>query len=544
MLLLGLAFPSPGWWPLAHIALVPMTLMASWADRGKRLFWTSFVASYLWWLVMLGWLIGVTGGGYAALAAYMALYYPAFLLLWRLIDRRHQWPAAITVPLVFVSLEYIRGTFLQGGMAWFGLGHSQAPYLPSHGNRWLIQVADLAGDWTISFVVAATNGFIVDLIRASLTPSHNRSRLRALLPSTILWLLIFGGTLFYGVANTRPPSNNTVPVAVIQTNISQNNKLSPTTEQMVADWQRLIELTRQAIAHDPKPLIIVWPETVVPFPVNPEQRAVYERQRADGTGGNELLFHEAISALALEQRVHLFVGSGAVLPDTHPRQRLNSVFHYLPTGEQSPDWYSKIDRVPFGEYIPWVENWPWLKALFLKYLSPYGPGNDYSLTPGDRRVVFTVPRDSDSIRVTAPICFEDAFARSCLALCYDRSGKRSDIMLNLTNDGWYPGTDQGLQHVQMAAIRSVENRVPMARSVNTGVSCFIDSNGRIVSIVEKEGRVQEVDGLAVHTMAIDSRSTLFGKVGTGPVFVLMCVMFLLAAESLSKRPSFRGPPKR
>ena len=49
----------------------------------------------------------------------MALYIPVYLLLWRIIDRRFRWPAVITVPLVFVPLEYIRGTFLQGGMAWF-----------------------------------------------------------------------------------------------------------------------------------------------------------------------------------------------------------------------------------------------------------------------------------------------------------------------------------------------------------------------------------------------------------------------------------------
>ncbi len=536
MLLLGLAFPSPGWWPLAHVALVPMTLMAGWAQGGKRLFWSTYLASYLWWLIMLGWLIGVTGGGYAALAAYMAIYYPAFLLIWRTIDIRFRWPAVITVPIVFVSLEFIRGTFLQGGMAWFGLGHSQAPYLPGHSTNWLIQSADLAGDWTVSFLVAMTNGFIVDLIRAWLAPGA--TRLRAVAPTLLIWIITYAAALSYGYQRIKEPDEAnwpTVNVAIVQTNVSQSNKLGGTQASLMADWNLMLDLTRQSMASADKPLIVVWPETMVRVPLNPEMLAVMRRLKEEGRS-DAILFHDQIAALALEFRIHLFVGSGTMFYD--PDLKKNSAFQYLPTGEQAPEYYSKIDRVPFGEYIPWVEGWPWLKRLFLKYLSPYGPDNDYTLTPGDKRTVFLVPvQGSDDLRVTTPICFEDAFARSCLALCYDKLGKRCDVMLNLTNDGWYPGTDQGYQHVQMAVLRSIENRVPMARSVNTGVSCFISSTGRVGPFVEVNGKVQEVEGAAVHPMVIDPRSSLFGAVGTWPVRLLMILMFVLygAAKFMRKR---------
>ncbi len=540
MLLLGLAFPSPGWWPLAHVALAPMTLLAAWARRGRRLFWASYVASYLWWLIMLGWLIGVTGGGYAALAAYMALYYPAFLLIWRTIDQRFRRPAVITVPVVFVSLEFVRGTFLQGGMAWFGLGHSQAPYLPGHSTNWLIQSADIAGDWTVSFLVAMSNGLVVDLVRTFLSPRS--ARLRMAMPTLAIWLIAYMAALLYGrqrIAEADQADWPAVNVAVVQTNVSQDNKLRPTAESLMADWRRMIDLTGQVMAGDPRPLIVVWPETMVPVPLNPEAIDAYRRMKEEGRGDG-IMFHEQIAALAAGHRIHLFVGSGSML--FNPPQRLNSAFHYLPAGEQAPEYYSKIDRVPFGEYIPWVENWPWLKRLFLQYLSPYGPDNDYTLTPGPRRTVFQIPLEAGVIlRVTAPICFEDAFARSCLALCYDKAGKRCDVMLNLTNDGWYPGTDQGLQHVQMAVLRSIENRVPMARSVNTGVSCFISSTGRVGPFVEVGGKVQEVDGAAASRVVIDPRSSLFGKVGTWPVRVLMMFTIILyaAARLMGKREGGR-----
>jgi apolipoprotein N-acyltransferase len=67
----------------------------------------------------------------------------------------------------------------------------------------------------------------------------------------------------------------------------------------------------------------------------------------------------------------------------------------------------------------------------------------------------------------------------------------------------------------------VENRVPMARSVNTGVSCFIDSTGRVEQLVtDAQGRSQDVDGFAVHTMRFDSRASIFGRVGVWPSVIM------------------------
>jgi len=114
-LLLGLAFPQPGWGFLAHVALVPATLAAAWSTRRKRLFWTSFLVSWAWWLVMIAWMSKVTGGGYVVLSAYLALYLPLYLLIWRRLNRTFRIPAVISVPMVWVSLEFVRGYFVAGG---------------------------------------------------------------------------------------------------------------------------------------------------------------------------------------------------------------------------------------------------------------------------------------------------------------------------------------------------------------------------------------------------------------------------------------------
>ena len=142
-ILLALAFPEPGWGVLAHGSLVPLIYLARHADRPGRLAWITWLVSFVWWLVMIRWLIPITGGGYAALAAYLAVYWPAFAVVWRTIDRKLRWPAAITVPMVWVAMEYLRGTILAGGFGWYALCHSQAPFRPGDRASAIIQLCQV-----------------------------------------------------------------------------------------------------------------------------------------------------------------------------------------------------------------------------------------------------------------------------------------------------------------------------------------------------------------------------------------------------------------
>ena len=550
--LLLLSFPSPGLSILAHIALVPITLAAAWSDKRWRLFWTGWLMSFAWWLYMVAWLIPVTSGGYAAFAAYLAIYWPLYAVAWRSIDRRYRMPAAVSVPLVWVSFEFLRGYVLANGFGWYGLSQTQAPFKESHGAVAIIQVADLFGEWTVSFLVAMTSGMLVDLIRWRINAKHDSEDASAESGPTqassrwmvsvsfclqrasmgfLLWLLVLIAAMSYGhrridglerLANrgAKPP----VDIAVIQTDVSQSNKMNPPPGQREKDWARMLELTDQALAMSPKPSVVIWPETMVPVPLNREALQVYFSRQQAGREVPQLEYYHAIVKLARDHNVHLFVGSASIKPD--PFKQFNSVFHVRPDGTFGPERYDKIFRVPFGEYIPWIENWPWAKRLFLKLLSPYGEGVDYTLTPGEKFVVFDVaipasPQvPASDLRIAAPICFEDTIARACRPLVYGPDGKRCDILINLTNDGWFGETDEGIQHFQNSVLRCIENRVPMARSVNTGVSGFIDSVGRVKPLTGKDGRVKMFDGFMVEAVYLDHRETLFGAVGQVPVALL------------------------
>src|SRR5690606_23438789 len=132
-----------------------------------------------------------------------------------------------------------------------------------------------------------------------------------------------------------------------------------------------------------------------------------------------------------------------------------------------------------------------------------------------------------------PICFEDAVARVTRRLVYEDAGqKRADMLINLTNSAWYPDSYQQVQHLQIAVLRAIENRVPIARSVNYGISGFIDSVGRITTVVSENGKQLDVSGSAAATMRIDQRVTVWGRFGEVPIMLLAAATGLLILGGL------------
>jgi apolipoprotein N-acyltransferase len=561
VVMLAFSFAPYGLSWLAYIALWPAGLLAARADSAARLTWTSFLVFWIGWLIMLAWVAPVTQGGYVVLCALMAAYWALALAAANLLHKRYRTAMVVLLPLAWVTSEYIRGRFLAGGLSWFTLGHTQASFLPDQSAGRIIQVADLFGELGVSLVVVMTSGLLVDLMtHPIMCPiGHNKHRLhRTIRGALILWLLVFAGSWFYGGYRIGQWEQAALPgprIAVIQTNVPQDNKIRRTSEQDAKDWRRMIDLTYQAAGTSPTPDIIVWPETMVPRAINPEAIAFY-RDHASYYSGSEI-YHERIRETAQALGTHLIVGSpayDAFVQETFsdggvgpvPKPRYNSAFLYYTDGEQSLLRYDKMHRVPFGEFIPWVGAVPPIKALFLKWFTPYT--RDYSLSRGESLTVFDIPLLSPSadqagqedlgnsiVRVVTPICYEDAVGRVVRDLVYQPDGtKRADMLVNLTNSAWYPGHHQQNQQIQIASIRCIETRVPMARSVNGGISGFIDSIGRVGPIVEVGGRTQWVDGYSIAEPRLDSRLTLYGRLGDLPAGCLAAfTVFLLLWGKIS-----------
>ncbi len=546
LIALMLAFPRPGWGFLAHIALAPLIIVAVKSARPRLMTLILYACLSLWWLWMIRWLSQVTVGGYIGLSFVMALYSTAGLLTTRVFYRRTGHMLVLLFPISWVAWEFLRGYWPSGGFGWLALAHSQAPWLPDQPAGYLIQSADLFGEYTVSFLVAMSSGLIADLLlqpifitRPGAKPKPNRW----IQASLLCWLLAFCAATAYGAwrINSTPAhtAQTGLNVAVIQTNEPVNNKDLKTAKDIHASWLEMMALSTSAAKDPLTPDLIAWPESAVPANLNPESIAFYQSFKR-GSFLERLDYVNATLDIAKKLDTPILAGAPSVLRWEErevgdgtiriiPHDRFNSAFLVSPKGLILPDYYSKMHRVPFGEYIPWVDSSPWLKGLFIKHLAPWG--YDFTIRAGERSIVFQIPAkgtpDPHTYRVVTPICFEDSVARATRQLIWAPGGnKQADAIVNMTNDGWYPDTDQCLQHFQIAVVRSVENRIPSARAVNTGMSGFIDSAGRVTQVVQKDGKLQSIPGYAVSQLKPDDRTTLWGIVGVAPVLTLF--FFVLA----------------
>jgi len=136
-------------------------------------------------------------------------------------------------------------------------------------------------------------------------------------------------------------------------------------------------------------------------------------------------------------------------------------------------------------------------------------------------------RPAPTIPFISPICLENIEAPHVARLLRSPvpGRKRAEFLVNLSNDGWF-SAQQHWQHWQMITLRCIENRVPMARSCNTGISGFIDSNGRTLELIPPY-----TEGIAVHTIALDRRISLYNRYGEwfGVTCVVMTALTMLRA---------------
>jgi len=347
--------------------------------------------------------------------------------------------------------------------------------------------------------------------------------------------------------------------------------------QIVADELRmmlsLVRLTGEALASakaaGTPPDLVVWPETMVPVPMNP---GFLTADLANLLRYRGLVAHFAFLQDRSRHYGRLIRELGALVPSpvligasglrllgvrylednrvTCRAERTNEALLVVPDSpvETVAGEYAKAHLVPFGEYVPFKESWPWLYDR-LNAFTPYR-GMEYSLTPGAHdQEPFRLAFDGEESRFQVAICYEDAMAyrvREMVRLrqptppkqplrlrrlegyggqVRPRAGsvrKAVDFIVNISNDGWFAGSVELDQHLNLCVFRAIENRVPVVRSVNTGISALIASDGRIEAVVQDaEGRRRSVEGFVVGRIALDDRLSPYTCVGD--VFALACV---------------------
>ncbi len=533
-LLFWLSFPPVFVWPLAFVSLWPLLWIVWKTPRPARSALMVGIAALPMWLLHHGWMIDVTAAGLPVLGLYLSLY--AFLFVWLGARWRLRvgegWKFWCALPVLWIGLEMLRGAVVWGGYPWYLLGH---PTIDATG--W---TASTIGAYGASFLVAL---FSIRLFEVLFAERTRRARELA--------LVLLGGAIVVLLGLTRSSQvieGRTIGISVIQTNVPQDNRMAWTFDQKVEDFRRFAAMTQGA-----KPShLIVWPETMFPgLSLNADAiRAERESGIVYPGGVPTTEFHDALLTLQSSVGTPMLVGAiareglridvdddGRVSVDMDASY--NSAF-IVQNGEVEPTRYDKLHLTPFGEIMPLISRWDWLEE---KLLALGAAGMSFELEAGRVPTVLTITR-SDELhmfqeRYATPICFEATMPGVCRRLVFGGGERRADVLINLTNDGWFGSSVGGREnHLLAARWRCVELRTPMVRAANTGISSFIESNGSVIA----RAPVNE-EAVLTHGVALPSGATLYARLGDLPGWLCLAATVVIAGLSIAPRRT-PGDPGR
>jgi apolipoprotein N-acyltransferase len=503
-----------GW--LAWFALVPLLTLVRTEAPPRLVYLAAWLSGLVFSWPALQWLRVADDRMYftwAFLAMYCSLFVPLRIFLVRRLDRHTRLPLILTLPAVWTALEYFQAHFITG-FAWYFLGHTQ------HASLAVVQIADLAGAYAVTFLVAAVNAGVFELLYASprfrscfalREPAAIRSRWSFLIhPAMVLFLL--GASLGYGAWRLGQVDFAAGPrVALIQGNLDQRIRNAVMGEEDRDTAVRRIArhyfgLCDQAAGQ--RPDLIVWPETSLPV----EWVELAPGQTVDQVSASwrEALASSRENAEAIGRKWHANVLLGLnsrMLGGGEETWRYNSALLLGPTGREDGR-YDKIHRVPFGEYIPLRDWLPWLNRL-----APYD--FDYSVRAGEHQTRFALPTADGVYHFGVIICFEDTDPPLARQYVRPSDGEpAADFLVNISNDGWFNGESEHEEHLAICRFRAVECRRAVARAVNMGISAVIDGNGRVVALPgETWSASKKTAAVVTAAIPLDRRASLYARWG-------------------------------
>ncbi len=491
----------------AWMALIPLLLIAQGCRPGAAFGW-GWLCGFIFWLMALVWLLQLrhTWGNlplpllsWVGLAAYCALYMGLFAALFAAVSPGAGcgFPAVglaghllqvLAAPVFWIGTEMLRATLFTG-FPWNLLGVSQ------YRNIAMIQLASVGGVYAVSGLIVLLNAALAITMLRIFRETLGQVRRGRVHVELMAGLLAVAFCWSWGMRTVRHAYKDRtdglrVRVAAVQPAIPQVLKWSAVHERDI--YTALHEQTTLAVMS--RPDLVVWPETATPgmLRFDPISRGMAEALAAEG--------------------VYLLIGSmdrQKADDDSQEEHYTNASFLMAPSGSLTAA-YHKHHLVLFGEYLPFESRFP-----FLGRFAPLG----FSCVPGGAdQPLMELPVGgggevpSGTVRFATLICFEDVFPY--LARRATRRGAR--LLINQTNNAWFDGSSASRQHLANAVLRTVENRLPMVRSANTGVTCFIDRFGRITEKFVTRDEDIGLRGFAVaevRTPAADMPLRLYTRYG-------------------------------
>ncbi|MCX7698936.1 MAG: apolipoprotein N-acyltransferase [Candidatus Goldbacteria bacterium] len=465
---------------LIWVAFVPLFLILYEEDNYKRIFFYGFLSGSVFYLISLYWLCNVRPMGifayvaWIALSLYISLYIGISLLISFYLKRKLNIEYLFSVPLIFTILEYVR-EWLFTGFPLQTPAQSQVIFLP------FIKIIKITGVAGANFLIYFVNIFLTTMI---LREKINLIKIESFALIIILMILVIF-TLIVNIKSKYVYKN--LKISILQPDISQD----------VAEWawnykEKALKIIKEMILklEQEKPNIIVWPETGYPGVLN------YEQWRAKEIAG-------------WIKGVWHIIGSDKVeIGKNGEKKYYNSVFIIDENGNIKGE-YSKYHLVPFGEYVPLQNIFPFIKKVVRRY-------GYIGFTPGNK----IEPVIYKNIKIGTLICYDSLFPE--ISREFIRKG--AVILVHLSYETWYGKTPASAQIFQNTIMRAVENEVPLIRCVASGISGFVNHDGKIISKTDLFKR----DILTEDVIYNEKNNlTIYTKYGDWFVFFILFMMIII-----------------
>jgi len=480
--LLILPFRIEATFPVTWVALLPL-LVAIRGQRLRRAALLGLVAGTVAHLLGVYWLIGtmVRFGGiptgisfilYLLIATAFGTIYIPFTLSCRLLPDKcldSTLPGALFIAAAYSTSEYI----FPGLFPW-RIGYSQIHILP------LAQIADVTGADGLTFLAALSSAVCYQLLIAYQRRPQPWPWLSVLSLAILLTAAFNYGAPRLAAVRERLSESEMLRVALLQPNVPFDEKFDPAlADRNIA---QLFNMSASVAADRAK--LIIWPETGYRHPI------VSSTEHLD-------------LPVSLPANSYLYVGANVFELRDGGYNAYNSLLAVAADGAILGR-YDKHRLFPFGEYMPYSDVFPELKKIS-EAISDFKAGSGPP-----------IQQFPDGTVVGPLICYEDIFPG--LSRQAVLSGAR--LLVNVTNDAWFGDTAAPHQHLQLALFRSIENRIPMVRATNTGVTAIISPTGEISRRAETYSETAIVDDVPLLQM-----QTFYNR--HGDVFAMVSLLGVL-----------------
>ena len=491
----ALAFPKFGLGWLAWFALLPLLFVLLQPITLRRAFAYALLSGSTFYAIVLYWVVAVMHKyGYFPLPL-AVLFYVGFVLLIGLFpavfgvlarkiltqnyvfSKRFVLSGAaiavlnsVLVAALWVAVEYWQ-TYMYTGFPWCLLGYSLVNYLG------IMQITTVTGIYGVSFLICVINVLLAHAL-------YQKKRPLFIGTAILLGVVLTGDFAFHLWMNEHSPAVVSITdavkptehrVAILQMNIPQDT-----------DWNRTVldEWTVKLghMLQDSHSELVVMPENPAPF---------YYPADSD--------FTRQLEAIVRRSGSDVIAGVIMSHPDEHGNDGVyNSAATLAPDGRLVAE-YDKQHLVPFGEYVPFRKFLSFAGKL-TNEISDFNAGDQVTLSNlgGNKAGIF--------------ICYEAIFPD--LVRQFTRRG--AEVLINITNDGWYGYSAAPYQHFEMARVRAIENRRYLIRAANTGISAIVDPYGRVA---ERSPLGQQL----VLRGVFEYRTDQTFYVRHGDLFALLCI---------------------